>query len=138
MRILVSPRPRRAIRVERLPERRAAHPRAVGDEPVPVERPTEVAYRLARQPEREVEAADPRPRRSEQLLEARPVGESVDRLHDECAGRGPAARDSDGLARPRGGSEVDAEDAERTTHAYLRTGARRACCSAITPWIVAA
>ena len=110
MNVLFSRFPGVAIRIQDrtqfLPRERSA----MRDQYRPLRRPAEVAHQLARQAERKVEAADPRPRAREERLERGEVAEALDLLELQGVGLETARRVGDGLRLALGASEVDAVD----------------------------
>src|SRR6185503_10353782 len=77
LRVAIAGGARLAVGVEQALELAAAEARAVHEQLAPRGRPGEVGHRLARQAEREVEAADPRPGTAQEGLER---GERAERL----------------------------------------------------------
>jgi hypothetical protein len=112
MRVAAARRASLAIGVQPLPEFQARHRRAMAHERRPRARPAEVAHQLARQAEREVEAAHPGARSREQRLERGERFELFHLLEDERVARQAAQRGGDGLRLARRAGEIDAVDVQ--------------------------
>src|SRR5687767_15358578 len=113
VRVLAADRPRGAVGVQHGSQFNSGERGAMRDQLFPGRRPAEVAHQLARQAEGKIEAAEPRPRPSEESLELWKRGELFDVLNAKLPSSEDADRDRYRLGAARSAGEVDAVDPHR-------------------------
>src|SRR5919204_771265 len=125
MRVLATDWARVPIGIKRGAEFEPAYAGAICDEVFPFLRPAEIAHQLARQAERKIEAADPRPRPRKESLEFRECLELFNRLDGERLAARLASGNRNRLPAAGRAGEVDAVDPHFSSSRNASSAAER-------------
>lgn len=120
VRVLAAGGPRRAIRVQHAAQFQAVHLCAMPHQGLPARRPAQLAHQLARQAERKIEAADPRPGPLQEGFETREVFYLLNFFNMKGIPIQDSRSDRDRLGLARRAGEVDAVDPQRRSPTISR------------------